>query len=273
MLKKTASWPLAAAASLLVGLAAVAMTADEVLDRMEAESDKLAEGSMVAVMRFETTYSYGDPVSYTLGMLSKPDYSLIYFIGPELDAGTMYLFVDEEIDGEKEARFWMYLPVLGSPKELITEEDLSGGFAGSSLSLSDIGGEDRRSDYEATLVREESLVIGEETRTAFVVESIAEPDVETDTPRTILWVDTESFVMLKMEAYNDLGKLDTTIEVVSLTEFEGIPTYAEMLTTSIPERTSTTITVLERHRPDADIPDAVFVSENLPAFDPEEWGF
>jgi outer membrane lipoprotein-sorting protein len=240
---------------------------------MEAESDKLAEGSMVAIMRFETTYSYGDPVSYTLGMLSKPDNSLIYFIGPELDAGTVYLFVDEEVDGETTTRFWIYLPVLGFVKELVTEEDLSGGFAGSSLSLSDIGGEDRRSDYEATLVREESLVIGGETRTVFVIESIAKPDVDTDTPRSVLWIDAASFLMLKMEAYNDLGKLDTTIEVVSLTEFEGMLTYAEMLTTSIPERTSTTITVLERYRPDAEIPDEVFVFENLPAFDPEDWGF
>jgi len=264
---------LIAALVLLSGLAAAAATADEILDRMEAEADRLADGSMVATLSFETTYSYGSPSTYTLGMLSKPDYSLIYFIEPQLDAGTMYLFVDEETDAGKNTRFWIYLPGLGVVKELVTEEELSGGFAGSSLSLSDFSGEDARTDYDVSLVSEEDLAIGEDTRAAYVLELIAKDGVDSDTPRSLMWIDTESYVMLRMEAYNDLGHLDTMLEVVELADFEGMITYAEMRTTDVLEESATVIVVLERHRPEGKIADEVFLPEALTSFDPVEWGF
>jgi outer membrane lipoprotein-sorting protein len=271
MLKRTMSGALAATASILVGLAGLAMTADEVLDRMEEESDKLAEGSMVAVVRFDNAYRDGTTASNLFGMLSRPDDALIYFIEPSDVAGT--IFLTHKVDEGQGSRMWLYLPLLGIPKELVSDEERGGSFAGSSMSYDDLGGGNDRSDYVATLIGEEELVIGGETRTAYVIESIAEPDVDTDTPRTVLWVDIESFVMLKMEAYNDLGNLDTTVEVVSLTEFDGRRTYAEMLTTDVLEESSTLITVLSRWRPDGEIPEDVFAPENLTAFDPADWGF
>jgi len=46
-----------------------------------------------------------------------------------------------------------------------------------------------------------------------------------------------------------------------------------MLATDVSNDSSTTITFLERHRPDAEIPDEVFSEENLTTFDPTAWGF
>ena len=271
MFKKTIGWAMAAAMVLLLGTLAVALTADEILDRMEEEGDTLAEGSMVGTMRFENTYRDGTTAGNLFGMLSKPDFSLIYFIEPTDVAGT--IFLTHEIDDGNDTKLWLYLPLLGIPKELVSDEERGGSFAGSSMSYDELGGGSERDDFVATLLREEDLVVGEETRTAYVLESIAKEGVDTDTPRSILWVDKNAFLMLKAESYNDLGNLSSTIEVVSLTEFEGKLTFSAMLSTDVLDESSTLITVVERRRPDAEIGDDVFSPDNLTTFDPAIWGF
>ena len=271
MFKKTMAWTTTAAMVLLFGLAAAALTADEILDRMEEEADKLAEGSMIGQMRFDNTYRDGTTASNVFGMLSKPTFALIYFIEPTDVSGT--IFLTHEIDDGDDSRLWLYLPLLGIPKELVSDEERGGSFAGSSMSYDDLGGEDDRDDYVATVLREEDVVVGEETRAAYVIESIANDDVDTETPRSIVWVDKDAFIMLKAESYNDLDNLSTTIEVVSLGEFEGMLTFEAMLSTDILEESSTLITVVERRRPGAEIGNDVFSPDNLTTFDPAAWGF
>jgi len=271
MLKQTMRWTMTLAMVLIAGLAATALTADEILDQMDVEGDKLAEGSTVGTMRFDITYRDGTTGGNLFGMLSKPNYALIYFIEPADVKDTIFL-THEAKDGE-EARLYLYLPLLGIPKELVSDEERGGSFAGSSMSYDDLGGDNDRDDYVATLLREEDLVIGEETRTAYVIESIAKEGVDTETPRSLLWVDTEAFLMLKAESYNDLGNLSDTIEVVALTEFEGMLTFSEMLSTDVLEELSTLITVIDRYRPDAEIADEVFSPDSLTDFNPEDWRF
>jgi len=261
---------LTAVTIMALGLAAMALTADEILDRMEVEADKLAEGSMIGTMRFDNTYRDGTTAGNLFGMLSKPNYALIYFIEPTDVTGT--IFLTHELDDDT-TKLWLYLPLLGIPKELVSDEERGGSFAGSSMSYDDLGGEEDRDDFVATLLREEDVVIGEETRTAYVIESVAKEGIDSDTPRSIVWVDKEAFLMLKAESYNDLGNLSSTIEVVSLTEFEGMLTFSAMLSTDVLDENSTLITVVERRRPNAEISDDVFSSDNLTAFDPEAWGF
>ena len=271
MFKKTMAWTTTAAMVLLFGLAAAALTADEILDRMEEEADKLAEGSMIGQMRFDNTYRDGTTAGNLFGMLSKPDYSLIYFIEPTDVSGT--IFLTHEIDDGDDSRLWLYLPLLGIPKELVSDEERGGSFAGSSMSYDDLGGGSERDDFVATMTGEENLVIGGETRASYVIESIAKDGVDTDTPRSILWVDKESYIMLKAESYNDLGNLSTTMEVTALTEFEGRLTAAEMLSEDVLNENSTMITIIEQHRPDTEIADEVFAPENLTDFDSAIWGF
>jgi len=271
MLKTTMRCTLAATMVFLAGLSALALTADEILDQMEAEADRLAEGSMVATVRFENTYRDGTTAGNLFGMLSKPDYALIYFIEPADVAGT--IFLSHEIDDGNDSQMWLYLSFLGIPKELVSDEERGGSFAGSSISYDDLGGGNERDDFIATVVDEVTMTIGDETRSAYVIESVAKADVDTDTPRSIVWVDTEAFIMLRAESYNDLGSLSTTIEVQLLTEFEGHPTAEIMLSTNVLDESSTLITTLERGRPDAEIADEVFQPENLSSFDPTAWGF
>ncbi len=248
------------------------LTADDILDRMEEEGDALAQGSMISKMRFDNLYSDGTSASNTFAGLSKPNKSLIYFLEPEDVAGTIFLTVDPEDEGE-DTRLWLFLPLLEIPKELVSEEDRGGSFAGSSISYEDIGGDDQSEDYDAVLVGEETLAVGEEERAAYVIESTAKPDADKDIVRTVLWVDKEQFVMLKMEAYNDLGNLEQTLDVLALAEFEGQLVAEQMVSRDVLEESQTTITILERRRPAEEIPDEVFDPENLVTFDPTAWGF
>ncbi len=251
-----------------VSFAEEGLTADQILDRMDEASDRVSAGSLVSKVRFDNAYSDGTTTSKLFGILSRPGRSLICFLEPEAEAGSIFLTVKEE----GVSRMWIYLPLLGIPKELVSEEERSGSFAGSSLSYEDIGSEDRRADYDATLIGTEELTIGDRVRTAYVIESTAKPDADVEEIRTVMWVDSEYFILLRIEGYNDLGNLSTTMEVLSLGEFEDRLIAEEILSQDLGAGITTTITFLGRWRPDEEIPGEVFLPENLPDFDPAEWG-
>ena len=255
----------------LLGLSAVALTADEIMNMVDVEADVLAEGSTISIIRFDNVYGDGTTGSNLFGSLSIPNRSIIYFIEPLDVAGT--IFLTHESDDDVDARLWLYLPLLGIPKEMVSEEERGGSFAGSALSYSDLGDREGRADYDAVLIGEEVVVIGDVTRTAYRIESTAKPDADVDNPRSVIWIDTEFLIVLKMEAYNDLGNLDTTIEVLALGEFEGKLTANEMLATNVSDGSTTTITILEQRRPETEISEDVFLPENIQVFDPILWGF
>jgi len=256
----------------LIGWGAIAQTADEILDRVDAESDAQAAGSMISLIRFDNVYADGTTASNLFGSLSIPNWSLIYFIEPADVTGTIFLTHDSDVEGEG-SRLWLYLPVFGISKELVSDEERSGSFAGSALSYSDLSDREGRADYDATLTGEEDLVIGDQTRTAYVIESTAKPNADVEDPRTVLWIDKEASIMLKMESYNDLGNLDSTMNVSALGEFEGKLTADVMTATDHSDGSTTTITFLDRRRPDSEIPETVFQPDNLSSFDPTVWGF
>jgi hypothetical protein len=197
---------------------------------------------------------------------------LIYFMEPTDVAGTIFLTLESD-DTDVDAQLWLYLPFIGIAKELVSEDERGGSFAGSALSYSDLGDREGRTDYDAVLLGEEEVVIGDLTRTTYKIESTVKPGVDVDNPRSIVWIDTEFLIMLKVESYNDLGNLDTTMDVLALEEFEGKLTTAEMLATNHSDGSTTTITILEQRRPDAAVSEDVFLPENIPAFDGAAWGF
>jgi hypothetical protein len=255
-----------------VAAAVAALTADEILDRMSEEADILAAEGMVSIIRFDNAFGDGTTGSNLFGSLAVPGRSLIYFIEPFDVAGTIFLTHEAEHEDET-ARLWLYLPMLGIPKELVSEEDRGGSFAGSALSYSDLADREGRTDYDAELLGEDELVVGDEPRTAYRIESTAKPEADVNDPRTVIWVDTEFSILLKMESYNDLGHLSTTLEVVALGEFEDRLIAVEMLATNQSDNSTTTIAVLAQRRPASSVPDEVFSPENLSNFDPSTWGF
>ena len=256
-----------------LGVMASGLTGDEILQKVDDEAASLAAGSLISVVQFDNVYADGTSASNVFAGMGKknegqPEESLIYFKDPEDIAGTIFLSVKPQ--GE-DARMWLYLPALGMAKELVADQQKQS-FAGSTFSYKDMGNRSYADKYSAELIGEETLTIGDEERVCYVLAFTARPGADADSPTGKAWVDKESFLMLKSEDYNESGKLERTMDVLSLTEFDGQLLAGKMLATNALDNSSTTITFVKRQRPESEIPDSVFDFEHLATFDPATYG-
>ena len=256
-----------------LGAMAAGLTGDEILQKVDDEAASLAAGSLISVVQFDNVYADGTSASNAFAGMGKknegqPEESLIYFNQPEDVAGTIFLSVKPV--GE-DAHMWLYLPALGMSKELVADQQEQS-FAGSTFSYKDMGNRSYANKYAAELVGEESLTIMDEQRVCYVLAFTARPDAGADYPTGKAWVDKESFLMLKSEDYNESGNLERTMDVLALTTFDGQLLAGKMLATNALDNSSTTITFVKRQRPESEIPESVFDSENLATFDPAAYG-
>jgi len=250
----------------LFGLSTVALTADEILDQMTDVGEAFMGSGMI--MTGHITNDYGNEIfsEYAFHVLAETDHILIYFTEPAFWLGVRLLYFEDE-DGE--TRVWQFLPALGQPKELDSEAK-GGSFAGSSMSIGDVAQDDWRDDYVASLSGEETLLIGEQERAAYVLDLTAKESADVDDVRIKMWVDVDDLTELKSEYYNDLGNIRLTSEAVELTEFEG-RIMASVQRSADSEVISTS--VMEYRRPEAgDFPDEIYLPENITTFDPTDWG-
>jgi hypothetical protein len=250
------------------------LSGSEILTRVDQEAQFLGEGSMITTLQFENEYSDGTTSANRFASLSKQveggaKYSLIYFVEPEDVEGTIFLSVQP--DPDEDSRMWLYLPALGMAKELVAEQQEQS-FAGSTFSYQDVGSRDMEDKYDAELIGEETLVVGDESRLVYVLALTAKPDTDTDYPTAKMWVDKEGFFMLRTENYNAEGNLERMMEVTKLGEFDGKVTADQMIASNVLDGSSTTITFLERVRPEEELSDSAFDPENLASFDPTIYG-
>jgi len=250
------------------------LSGNEILTRVDQEAQFLSEGSMITTLQFENEYGDGTTSANRFASLSKQmeegaKYSLIYFVEPEDDKGTIFLSVKPGPD--EDSRMWLYLPALGMSKELVAEEQEQS-FAGSTFSFQDVGSRDMEDKYDAELIGEETLVLGDESRFVYILALTAKPDADTDYPTAKMWIDKEGFLMLRTENYNAEGNLEWMMEVTKLGEFEGKVTADQMIASNVLDESSTTITFLERVRPEEELSDFAFDPENLTSFDPAIYG-
>lgn len=167
---------------------------------------------------------------------------------------------------------WLYLPALGMAKELVAEQQEQS-FAGSTFSYKDVGSREMGDKYNAQLSSEDTVTIDGEDHSVYVLALTAKPDSDADYPTGKMWVDKEGFIMLKSEDYNESGNLELSMEVAKLGEFEGEVIADQMVSTNVLDGSSTTITFLERKRPEGEFSEDLFDPENLASFDPAEYGF
>ncbi len=250
------------------------LSGNEILTRVDQEAQFLSEGSMITTLQFENEYGDGTTSAKRFVSLSKQmeggaEYSLIYFVRPEDEEGTIFLSVKPGPD--EDSRMWLYLPALGMSKELVAEEQEQS-FAGSTFSFQDVGSRDMEDKYDAELIGEETLVVGDESRLVYILALTAKPDADTDYPTAKMWIDKEGFLMLRTENYNVEGNLEWMMEVTKLGEFEGKVTADQMIASNVLDESSTTITFLERVRPEEELSDSAFDPENLTSFDPAIYG-
>ncbi len=253
---------------------AAGLTGDQILQKVDEHETIATQGNLISKIRFDNVYSDGTTAYNVFGGLSvkikgQPEKSLIYFEEPEDVAGTIFLSIKPE---GQDARMWLYLPALGIAKEIVAEQRKQS-FAGSTFSYKDVASRSFADKYSAKLVGEESVKIGDKSYDCYVLELTAKPNSDADYPTAKAWVDKNSFLMLKSEDYNSEGKLERTMEVLAIGEFEGNAVADKMIAKNVLDKSSTTITFLERKRPAKPIPDSIFDPNNLSSFDPTEFGF
>ena len=248
---------------------------DEILDNLDAEGDLLLGDGIIARLHTFNEYDDGTDSETVTAALQAPDKSLMYILEPWDAEGQVYLMVVEPDElGEQKTRVWYYSAYIYSePKEMVSEEERRSGFGGSAMSFESMGDEDMRDDYDIVILREESLSIEGVNRTAYVLEATARPETDDEFARTLMWVDKEAFVVLKMEGYNEVGEKTLTMDVAELNEFEGLVTADVMIVDNRRLGTRSTYTISDRRRPEGGFPEDLFTPEGVVQFDPADWGF
>ena len=258
------------------------LTGDEILERAADEGGFNVQGSQISRATFDLVFSDGSTGSREFAFFSKTeqdgvDKSLIYFLQPELECGTMFLTHDPDASGE-DAQLWLFLSGLGQVKELVSEEDRNASFAGSNLERDEIGGggQDFSDDYLGTLQGTETVEVswrGETTeREAYRVTLDQRESADLDFPTGQVWIDTEEFVTFRAELNNANETLERTLALDQFVAFEGDIVPNEIVVENVLDGSKTTVTTDSRRRPDGALSDSVFSPESLSEFNPEAYG-
>jgi len=275
---------------LLTGLAvpAVALTGNEILDQMEDAfslgGDSSDAGILVSI-DVVNVYANGISTDYRLAVIAntvvdaeasedvdETTYTLMYFLGGD-DEGMIFLLHLPEGNDAK-SRMWLYISSFGLTKELISDEEQSGSFAGSTLTYADIAGaSEMRDNYNAELLREETITVGSEERAVWVLELTPLDGDDPGYERALLWVDQQANMFLRLEAYDADGTLMKEIDVTVLGTFEDRRVPEEIVGHDIESGDVSTIRMYGMRRPDEALSPGVFAAENLATFDPVSYGF
>ncbi len=122
--------------------------------------------------------------------------TITVFLSPASVKNTRFL-TRQRNDGTDDQ--WIYLPALSRVKRIAASEG-SGSFMGSDFSYSDMASTTYDTDEaDHTLLREETI----NNRDAYVIESI--PITASDYGKTVIWVDKETYLPLKVDFYEKYG--------------------------------------------------------------------
>lgn len=261
-------------------LHAQTLTGDEILDRASNAGSITALGSRISLMDFSITDSTDFTITRKFATFSKREEGednrlLIFFLEPELERGTIFLSVDPE-DSDEQARLWLFLSALGQAKEIVSAEERNSGFAGSNLTNDQIGtGLDFSEDYTGELVGEERVSVTwqgtVQDRRAFKLNLTQRPDANVDFPSGVAWIDVETFAVLKAELNNADGVLNQITIVDDFVLFEGDVEPNLILINDVLSGGQTEIFITERRQVD-ELPDEIFIVDNLAEFDPADFG-
>ncbi|MFP3953199.1 MAG: outer membrane lipoprotein-sorting protein [Candidatus Acetothermia bacterium] len=249
------------------------ISGDEVLENMDRQSEIVTQGDITSVLTFNNENADGTTNSRKFGALAhkkegESNYQLVYFLEPQFIRGSIFLSKENE-DGT--TRMWLFLPALPQPKELSASKQ-EGSFAGSALSYEEIGSWTMSTEFNAEIVEETTVEVGDETFPVYKLDLTPKEGVEVDNPDRTVWIAKESWLLMKSEQYGPEGELQKTMEVKSVTTFEGKTVTKELTTADVESGKSTTVIYETRERPPKEVPMSTFAPEHLSEFDPVKWG-
>jgi len=163
--------------------------------------------------------------------------TITVFLSPASVKNTRFLTKEKKGGGDDQ---WIFLPAIGRIKRIAASEG-SGSFMGSDFSYSDMASTTYDVDEaEHTLIGEESIY----GREAYIIESI--PLAASDYGKTVIWVDKEHYLPLKVEFYAKDGKtLVKHLLANEIKNVEGRWITKVMTMTTVASKHSTRIDILQ----------------------------
>ena len=223
-----------------------ALTADEIIERMEANqthSTAIIEGRMVIRDRF------GDRTSTFIAHSEGAERFLVEFTS-RAEEGQRVL--------RREGSLYLYYP---DARETIRLQGaaLRDSLLGSDISYEDMtGGRGLAADYRFSLLGEERV----DSRRTYKVELTART-TSVAYPRQILWVDKEDFVLRKSEQFARSGRLLKTTTVLETMRQEGYHFPSRIRVVDETRRSSGTEMIVENARLAVTLPRNIFSLEEL----------
>ena len=229
----------------LISVPSWAMTADEILDEVEARTTKFETQKSVAKMTLID--SKGKEEAREMVMYSKDEGEdvvsiIVRFLNPADVKGVTLLSIK---GGES---MYLYMPAFKKVRRIASSEK-NEKFMGTDFTYDELGGSYSREDYNSTLI--------EETEEIYKLELIP-LDPESNYSKLLMEVDKEKFYFRKIEFYDKDANLWKTLEIPEIEEEEdGSITVKKINLTDLKENHKTTIEMgsIEKNIP---LPDNFF---------------
>lgn len=136
---------------------------------------------------------------------------LVVFSQPADVRGTTFL-VHKRVEGDDDR--WLYLPALDLVKR-IAAGDKRTSFVGSHYYYEDVSGRRTTDD-------EHEIQDGDETH--FLVRHVPKDPASVEFASYLTWIDRETFIPMKIEYFDEAGKVIRRIEVMKVEDIQGQPT-------------------------------------------------
>ena len=235
-----------AALAALAAPSAFALTADEIIERMEANQThptSYVEGEMIITDRF------GDRVSTYFAHTEGAERFLVEFTSRD-EEGQRVLRRDDDL--------YLYYPDARETIRL-TGSALRDSLLGSDISYEDMtGGRGLAEDYYFELLGEETV----NGRPTYKIELTAR-GTNVAYPKQIYWVDSEEFVLRRSEQYARAGRKLKVTEVLETKEQGEYKFPSRIRITDQTRRSSGTELVLTRVDIGMELPRGIFSLETL----------
>ncbi|MGC9529779.1 MAG: outer membrane lipoprotein-sorting protein [Candidatus Bipolaricaulaceae bacterium] len=263
MRKALAAFGLTVVGALTLGAGCLGTSLDEILDQVEETGFLSATGNLAGTFTI-TIWEDGEPTEYGFRVWAR-EYdedgpvtkTLILYQKPDLVAGTLFLF---HTPAQGESRLWLYLPALDLLKELVGKSREGEFISGSGITYQEVAaGFQLRDEYAPRLVGEEEV----NGRPTWKV-SFSPRDQAAEWSQVELWVDQESYLVLRAEFYAG-GELARVIEVAELARDELGLRAALITTRDLEEDKRSEIRIVDRSA--AQPPDDYFIPDNLRQLD------
>ena len=179
----------------------------------------------------------GRETTRRLAVFSRRDHSLdkivVRFTYPGDIRDTAFLALENP---QREDDRFLYLPAIGRTRR-ISAQQKQDSFVGSDLTYEDISGR-RLDDYTYSLLGRGEV----EGKPTYILESLSKDD-RSKYPRTVSWVDQETFMIHKAEIYDRAGEKAKEYEAGQIEQIDGIWTAQRQRMRNLKQGTRTLLLV------------------------------